>query len=71
MHFEPGVWKEYADTANEHPAALVIRSIVRLYKQIGASTLVMPARWTRPSCSSSFTITEYQSHSSRLPCVAL
>lgn len=44
MHFEAGVWKEYSDTANEHPAAIVIRSIMRLYKEIRASTLVMPAR---------------------------
>ncbi|EJF66699.1 aldolase [Dichomitus squalens LYAD-421 SS1] len=43
VHFEPGVWKEYADTAKEHPASRVISSIVRLYKEIGASTLVMPA----------------------------
>ena len=44
MHFEPGLWEEYEDTAKEHPAARVIGSVVRLYKEIGASTLVMPAR---------------------------
>ena len=44
VHFEPSLWKEYEDTAKEHPAARVIGSVVRLYKEIGASTLVMPAR---------------------------
>ena len=44
VHFEAGVWKEYADTAKEHPASSVIASIVKLYKEIGAKTLVMPAR---------------------------
>ncbi|KAI9063067.1 aldolase [Trametes sanguinea] len=43
VHFEPGVWKEYADTAREHPMAPVIGAIVQLYKEIGARTLVMPA----------------------------
>ena len=44
VHFEPGVWKEYADTAKEHPAGPVVASIVKLYKEVGAKTLVMPAR---------------------------
>ncbi|KAI0651857.1 aldolase [Trametes meyenii] len=43
VHFEPGVWKEYADTAREHPMAPVIGAIVALYKDVGARTLVMPA----------------------------
>ncbi|CDO71567.1 hypothetical protein BN946_scf184911.g37 [Trametes cinnabarina] len=43
VHFEPGVWKEYGDTAREHPMAPVIGAIVQLYKGIGARTLVMPA----------------------------
>ncbi|KAI0825130.1 aldolase [Trametes gibbosa] len=43
VHFEPGVWKEYADTAREHPMGPVIGEIVALYKAIGARTLVMPA----------------------------
>ncbi|KAI0335268.1 aldolase [Cubamyces sp. BRFM 1775] len=43
VHFEPGVWKEYADTAREHPMAPVIGAIVQLFREIGSSTLVMPA----------------------------
>ncbi|KAI0639407.1 aldolase [Trametes polyzona] len=43
VHFEPGVWKEYADTAREHPMGPVIGAIVQLYKEIGSPTLVMPA----------------------------
>ncbi|TFY60376.1 hypothetical protein EVG20_g7439 [Dentipellis fragilis] len=43
VHFEPSVWKEYKDTANEHPMAQVIRDIVRVYKANGTKTLVMPA----------------------------
>ncbi|KAI0655082.1 hypothetical protein C8Q70DRAFT_1021762 [Cubamyces menziesii] len=44
VHFEPGVWKEYADTAREHPMAPVIGAIVQLFREVGSSTLVMPAR---------------------------
>ncbi|RPD82548.1 aldolase [Lentinus tigrinus ALCF2SS1-7] len=43
VHFEPGLWKEYADTAREHPTSQVIQAIVELYKEIGSATLVMPA----------------------------
>ncbi|KAH9944381.1 aldolase [Epithele typhae] len=43
VHFVPGVWKEYTDTAKEHPASPVIASIVKLYKEIDTKTLVMPA----------------------------
>ncbi|KAH9937687.1 aldolase [Fomitopsis serialis] len=43
VHFEPGVWKEYANTAQEHPMSPVISSIVKTYKAIGSKTLVMPA----------------------------
>ncbi|KAI0361615.1 aldolase [Trametes cingulata] len=43
VHFEPGVWKEYQDTAREHPMAPVIGAIVQLFKELGSSTLVMPA----------------------------
>ncbi|ETW75968.1 hypothetical protein HETIRDRAFT_481526 [Heterobasidion irregulare TC 32-1] len=43
VHFEPGIWKEYKDTAAEHPMALVIADIVKTYKQIGSKTLIMPA----------------------------
>lgn len=45
MHFEPGVWKAYEDTAREHPMGPVIGEITKLYKEIGSSTLVMPARY--------------------------
>ncbi|KIY45088.1 aldolase [Fistulina hepatica ATCC 64428] len=42
-HFQEGVWKEYADTALEHPMCPIIHSIINLYKQINSKTLVMPA----------------------------
>lgn len=47
VHFEPFLWREYSDTASEHPMALVIRDIVHTYKRIGSKTLVMPARYAR------------------------
>ncbi|KAI0078880.1 aldolase [Panus rudis PR-1116 ss-1] len=43
VHFEPGVWKEYSDTAKEHPMAPVIGSIVKAFRRTGSKTLVMPA----------------------------
>lgn len=43
VHFEPSLWKEYADTAKEHPQASIIREITKLYKELGSKTLVMPA----------------------------
>ncbi|KAL1951934.1 hypothetical protein VTO73DRAFT_1083 [Trametes versicolor] len=43
VHFEPGVWKAYEDTAREHPMGPVIGEITKLYKEIGSRTLVMPA----------------------------
>ncbi|KAI0778190.1 hypothetical protein BD413DRAFT_507413 [Trametes elegans] len=43
VHFEPGVWKEYTDTAREHPMGPVIGAIVELFKDVGSRTLVMPA----------------------------
>lgn len=42
VHFEPPLWKEYKDTATEHPASPIIQSIVSALK--GSETLVMPAR---------------------------
>lgn len=45
VHFEEGVWKEYENTAKEHPMSPVIAAIVKAYKAIGAKTLVMPARF--------------------------
>jgi len=45
VHFEPETWKEYEDTAKEHPMIEVIRRIVEVYKGIeGKKPLVMPAR---------------------------
>lgn len=43
VHFEPSLWKEYANAAVEHPMAPVIGSIVQTFKAIGSKTLVMPA----------------------------
>ncbi|EIM82164.1 aldolase [Stereum hirsutum FP-91666 SS1] len=43
VHFEPSLWREYKDTASEHPMAIVIYDIVETYKRIGSKTLVMPA----------------------------
>ncbi|KZT02720.1 aldolase [Laetiporus sulphureus 93-53] len=43
VHIQPELWKEYKDTANEHPGARIIASIVNVYKSIGSKTLVMPA----------------------------
>lgn len=45
VHFEPGVWKAYEDTAREHPMGPVVGAIVQLYREIGSRTLVMPARY--------------------------
>lgn len=44
VHFEPGIWMAYSNTAKEHPAAPIIQSIVQAYKARGSQTLVMPAR---------------------------
>lgn len=38
------MWKEYKDTAKEHPMASVIDAIVKTFNQISSKTLVMPAR---------------------------
>ncbi|CCM07099.1 uncharacterized protein FIBRA_09426 [Fibroporia radiculosa] len=43
VHFEPKIWKEYNDTAREHPMAPVIASIVQEFRAIDSKTLVMPA----------------------------
>ncbi|KAJ7641934.1 hypothetical protein FB45DRAFT_901388 [Roridomyces roridus] len=45
VHFEPGLWKEYADPKTEHPMSAVILSIVHTFREIGSKTLVMPARF--------------------------
>lgn len=44
VHFEPSLWREYKNTAKEHPTAAVIRDIVKSFKETGSKTLVMPAR---------------------------
>jgi len=41
--FEPETWKEYGDTAREHPMAQVISRIVELYQGMERRPLVMPA----------------------------
>ncbi|THH19656.1 hypothetical protein EW146_g1563 [Bondarzewia mesenterica] len=43
VHFEPELWKEYKDTAKEHPMSLVIADIVKAYKHMDTKTLIMPA----------------------------
>ncbi|KAH7911173.1 aldolase [Hygrophoropsis aurantiaca] len=43
VHFTQGVWKSYADTANEHPMSSVIYAIVQAFKELRSKTLVMPA----------------------------
>ncbi|KAH9946618.1 aldolase [Amylocystis lapponica] len=43
VHFEPKLWKEYTDTATQHPMAPVISKILAAFKQIDSKTLVMPA----------------------------
>ncbi|KZT65127.1 aldolase [Daedalea quercina L-15889] len=48
VHFEPGVWKEYADTAKEHPMAPIISAIVQTYKRIGSETLAAALASLRP-----------------------
>ncbi|KAF7972457.1 hypothetical protein HWV62_17942 [Athelia sp. TMB] len=37
------IWKEYQDTASEHAMGPVIQDIIRVFKLLGAKTLVMPA----------------------------
>lgn len=44
VHSEPSLWKEYKDTAKEHPMGPVIASVVEAFRNIGSKTLVMPAR---------------------------
>ncbi|EMD42050.1 hypothetical protein CERSUDRAFT_62010 [Gelatoporia subvermispora B] len=43
VHFDPRIWREYNDTAKEHPMSPVIRAIVQIFKSINSRTLVMPA----------------------------
>ncbi|KAF9459127.1 aldolase [Collybia nuda] len=41
VHSEPSLWKEYKDTATEHPASPTIQAIIQALK--GSETLVMAA----------------------------
>ncbi|TFK47557.1 aldolase [Heliocybe sulcata] len=43
VHFEPTLWKKYAEPAYEHPMSSVIGSIVKTFKAMDSKTLVMPA----------------------------
>ncbi|KAL1744266.1 hypothetical protein HDZ31DRAFT_39043 [Schizophyllum fasciatum] len=43
VHFEPSLWREFADPATEHPMSGVILTVLDAYKKIGSKTLVMPA----------------------------
>ncbi|TFK89194.1 aldolase [Polyporus arcularius HHB13444] len=43
VHFEPELWTDYADVANEHPRMPIIRQIVRTYRDIGTKTEILPA----------------------------
>lgn len=43
VHFEPALWTDYADTAKEHPRMDTVRKIVKLYKDIGSKTEILPA----------------------------
>ncbi|KAJ7816534.1 hypothetical protein B0H14DRAFT_2844698 [Mycena olivaceomarginata] len=45
VHFQPGLWVEYADPKTEHPMSTVILSIVHAFRKLGSRTLVMPARY--------------------------
>ncbi|KAJ7107060.1 hypothetical protein C8R44DRAFT_805170 [Mycena epipterygia] len=48
VHFQVGLWKEYADTKTEHPMSAVILSIVHAFRELGSKTLVMPASIVTP-----------------------
>ncbi|KAJ7765938.1 aldolase [Mycena maculata] len=48
VHFQVGLWKEYADTKTEHPMSPVILSIVHAFRELGSKTLVMPASIVTP-----------------------
>ncbi|KAF7791855.1 hypothetical protein EIP86_002879 [Pleurotus ostreatoroseus] len=41
VHFEPGIWKAYENTAKDHPAGPVIKSIVEAFKARSSQTLVI------------------------------
>lgn len=43
VHFEPTVWREFADPATEHPMSSVILTVLDAFKKINSKTLVMPA----------------------------
>ncbi|CAK5268933.1 unnamed protein product [Mycena citricolor] len=43
VHFQEGLWHEYADTKNQHPMCQTIMHIRSALREIGSKTLVMPA----------------------------
>ncbi|KAJ6468667.1 hypothetical protein C8R47DRAFT_1151287 [Mycena vitilis] len=43
VHFQPGLWVEYAAPKTEHPMSSVILSIVHAFRKVGSKTLIMPA----------------------------
>lgn len=57
VHFDKSVWKEYVDPALEHPMSTVILSIVAAFRGVKSRTLVMPARYAKPSISTSKVLT--------------
>ncbi|KAF8177134.1 hypothetical protein K438DRAFT_1978781 [Mycena galopus ATCC 62051] len=48
VHFQPGVWVEYAEPKTEHSMSGVILSIVQAFRKLGSKTLVMPASIVTP-----------------------
>lgn len=48
VHFDPGLWKAYSNTAKEHPMSSHIRDIVQTYKDTKAKTYIMPASLVTP-----------------------
>ncbi|KAJ3563222.1 hypothetical protein NP233_g9084 [Leucocoprinus birnbaumii] len=49
VHFEPSLWKEYADPAADHPMSQVILSVVAAFREIKSSTKVLPASIVTPA----------------------
>ncbi|KAF5364750.1 hypothetical protein D9758_009309 [Tetrapyrgos nigripes] len=43
VHFQPTIWREYANPGKEHPMSQVVFDVKNVYKKIGSKTLVMPA----------------------------
>ncbi|THU97473.1 aldolase [Dendrothele bispora CBS 962.96] len=43
VHFQPTLWREYANPGKEHPMSQVVFDVKDVYKKIGSKTMVMPA----------------------------